>query len=155
MSVQDSKIVEVMNEEAQAMQELVTLLTKEQGFLIDGSLDLLTDVTESKSRCLIRSSELAQRRYRALQAANHTADENGMRAWLAAHNDEAMTISWKALFEVTARASELNRVNGMLIGKHLSRNSMAMHALNSTHRSSGVYGPDGQTTRNISRGISV
>lgn len=155
MSAQDSIIIEVMNDEALAMQELVEILTQEQEFLIDGSLELLSEVTEGKSRCLIRSSELAQRRYRALQAANQSPDENGMRAWLAVRNNDDMKQAWKKLFEITAKASELNRVNGMLIGKHLSRNSMAMHALNNTHRNSGVYGPDGQTTRNISRGISV
>lgn len=148
-------IIDAMGEERQAMEELCLILSQEQNYLIEGAIDQISTVVEEKSRNVMRISELSQRRYAMLQNAGYTPDEAGMKKWLAEDESPEASQMWKALFSVTARTNEVNRVNGMLIGKYLSRNQLALQALNSHHRNAGVYGPDGQTMRNRSRGISV
>lgn len=142
-------------EEREAMDKLVHLLEQEQKFLIENDYEKINSNIEVKSKALVKISECAHKRYKLLQQMGFEADEGGMRIWLETNTENAPQESWRELVKTTSVARELNRINGVLIGKQLSRNNAALQVLSNSHRNSGVYGPDGQTTRNISRGISV
>jgi flagella synthesis protein FlgN len=68
-----------------------------------------------------------------------------MQAWL--QEPQAQQVAgpvWKALLEVAGKAKELNRVNGLLIGQHMTRNQQALNILQGAPAAGTMYGPDGQ-----------
>lgn len=135
-----------LGEEFEAGKALLQLLRQEQEALINADIEGLTKVTEEKNKAVVRMSELAQRRHRALAGAGFDASESGMENWLKSPAVNAATSqSWKELLTVVREAKELNRTNGMLIGQHVARNQAALNILQGTPQAGNMYGPDGQS----------
>jgi flagella synthesis protein FlgN len=145
-----------LQEEARIAHVLLELLKKEQAQLIAADIDSLTALTEEKTRLIAQLSELATQRQNALTAAGFDAQESGMQAWLTAQNLPAANQAWKELLKLAQDAKEINRINGLLIGKHLARNQNALNVLKGAPQGQGLYGPNGQASAGASgRGLAI
>lgn len=132
--------------EVAALQGFVALLEKEQEILGQGRTDDLLPLVERKNELAATLANLADQRSQALVTAGLAADRAGMSALLAMQSDaDGACALWSSLLTLAARARELNRVNGELIGLRMQHNSQALQALLGTPL--GLYGPDGQNTR--------
>ena len=70
-----------------------------------------------------------------------------MQAWLADGAERSADALWQEVLGLTREAKELNRVNGILINKHMNNNQSALRALRMpVQGGSALYGPSGQAT---------
>ncbi|TCS39159.1 flagella synthesis protein FlgN [Paucimonas lemoignei] len=134
-----------LHEENRTARMLLEILNKEQAQLVAADVDALTALTEEKNQLVARMSELAAERHAALTAAGFEATEQGMQAWLDSLQPPTARQSWKELLEIAQAAKEINRSNGMLIGKHLARNQNALNVLKGGPQGQTLYGPNGQS----------
>lgn len=145
-----------LHEESRIARMLLDLLKKEQSQLVAADIAALTALTEEKTRLLARMSELAEERHAALAAAGFAATEQGMQSWLDTLQPPTARQSWSELLEVAKAAKELNRTNGMLIGKHMARNQGALNVLKGGQPGQALYGPDGQSAISpAGRGLAI
>ncbi len=145
-----------LHQENQAARTLLDLLKKEQAQLIAADIDSLTVLTEEKSKLIAHLSELTTRRYQALATAGFDAKEAGMQAWLDKTAIATASQSWKELLALATAAKEMNRTNGLLIGKHLARNQNTLNILKGGPQGQTFYGPNGQSSVKTSvRGLAV
>ncbi|HTN67059.1 MAG TPA: flagellar protein FlgN [Burkholderiaceae bacterium] len=133
-------------EEQQVVQSLLALLQREQTRLMATGIDGLPEMTVEKNTLINRMAVLGRARYAALAAVAHDADENGMRAWLEQGPHHAAQRLWTDLRTQAEAARELNRTNGLLIGKRLAHNQAALNVLQGSAAGGNFYGPDGQST---------
>ncbi len=145
-----------LHEEHKVMLALLDILKQEQQHLVAADIENLPNLTVEKSALVAQMAALAHARHSALGAAGFLAQETGMAAWIAALNDDVATQLWQNLLTDTQEAKELNRINGMLINKHMSHTQGALQALRpKTAAASSLYGPSGSqaTTFSKSRGF--
>ena len=145
-----------LREEHQLMASLLDVLKQEQQHLVAADIDQLTAATAQKSALVQQMAMLATQRHQALNRAGYPAQENGMPDWIAACGDTEAGPLWQALLEQTRTAKELNRINGMLINKHMSHTQGALQALRpKAAAANNLYGPSGShaTTFSKSRGF--
>ena len=135
-----------LSEEYAAITLLLALLKQEQEHLIAADIGQLTGLTAQKSLLVQQMALLAGQRHKALAAAGFGAHEAGMTAWLAAVADGASTALWNDVLGCTREAKEYNRLNGMLINKHMVRTRGALDALRPPAQGGNIYGPSGHTT---------
>ena len=126
--------------------ELLEVLKQEQAHLVAADIEQMTALTPHKSDLVSRMAVLATERHQALAAHGYAAQEAGMEAWLAAQGDADASALWQQVLDTTRAAKELNRINGMLINKHLSQTQGALQALRPQPPGGNVYGPSGHTT---------
>jgi flagellar biosynthesis protein FlgN len=145
----------ILREEQRLMTSLLEVLKQEQQHLVAAHIDGLTALTPEKSALVGQMATLAQQRHGALGAAGFAPQEAGMADWVAACGDSAAAPLWQTLLEQTREAKELNRINGMLINKHMGHTQGALQALRPlAAASSSFYGPSGHaTTSTTSRGF--
>ncbi|MES2743761.1 MAG: flagellar protein FlgN [Pseudomonadota bacterium] len=135
-----------LSEEHQLMGQLLEVIEREQRHLVAAEIEALNQVTAEKSQLVGRLALLAGERHSALGAAACTPDERGMESWLASQRDDVALTLWGALLERTRLAKELNRVNGMLVNRHLAHTQGALNAMHPQPQGGNFYGPSGQTT---------
>lgn len=136
-----------LREEQTALVSLLGLIKQEQQHLIAAQIEGLAELTAQKALLIDRLAELANRRHSALAAAGHLGQEAGMQAWLADGAERSADALWQEVLGLTREAKELNRVNGILINKHMSNNQSALRALRMpVQGGSALYGPSGQAT---------
>jgi flagella synthesis protein FlgN len=135
-----------LQQENQATRQLIDILKHEQEHLIKADIDSLTALAEEKAQTVAQLTALSTTRHQAVAAAGFTANETSMQEWL---NSPAATVadneSWAELLNLARSAKELNRVNGLLIGKHMSRTQTALNVLYGNVPGGAIYGPNGQT----------
>ncbi|NRR30080.1 flagellar protein FlgN [Oxalobacteraceae bacterium] len=139
------------------MTSLLEVLKQEQAHLIAADIEGLTALTVEKTVLVNQMAVLASQRHSALGAAGYPAQESGMDAWLAASGDSDAPALWHEVLALTQEAKELNRINGMLINRHMSHTQGALNALRpQTQNANHFYGPSGiATTSTPSRGFIV
>jgi flagella synthesis protein FlgN len=147
--------MQLLREEQRLMTTLLDVLKQEQQHLVAADIDGLTALTPEKSALVGQMASMARQRHDALGAAGFAPQEAGMTQWIAACGDNAAAQLWQTLLEQTREAKELNRINGMLINKHMSHTQGALQALRPrAAASSSFYGPSGHaTTSTTSRGF--
>jgi flagella synthesis protein FlgN len=147
--------------ESDAMANLVDVLKLEQTALTQApSLALMEEIntiTQKKNQLIANISQLGQLRKRELTRLGFRQSESTMPDWL---QDQAQKECWAKLIKHTKKAKEVNRVNGLLITKHLLRNQSTLQVLYKHHRTNTVpslYGSDGQSSnqRSVMRGFVV
>ncbi len=146
-----------LRDEHKAMGCLLDLIKQEQAQLIDANIDALKQLTEEKTKVVSHMSALAVQRDATLAAAGFqgTADTSAIKLWLSKAGTPAEKL-WDELLAMAASAKELNRVNGMLINKHMTHNQNTLNALHATPQGSNLYGPTGQSsTKTSSRRLVV
>ncbi len=152
--MQSASPITSLRAEHTLLAALSEVLKQEQQHLVVADIDSLQAVTTEKSALVRQLAALAGERHGALEAAGFEAGENGMAAWLgAADADPAALSLWQDVLERTRNAKELNRLNGMLINRHMGHTQSALAALRPpTQASNSFYGPSGiATTKSTSR----
>jgi flagella synthesis protein FlgN len=153
-----SALQQCLQDEINAMGDFEKLLMSEQEALVAGKVDILTDITSSKTRMVSQITALEQQRCRHLASLGFAADAAGMQAYLNQAPEQAqISDTWNTLLASARSAQENNRTNGMLIQKHLSFTQGALSILQRGDNSANVYGPNGQPKLGqfSSRGLSV
>ncbi|KIF82166.1 flagella synthesis protein FlgN [Noviherbaspirillum autotrophicum] len=139
-----------LDEEQQAANSLLQLLQQEQAALVNADVDGLIKLTGEKAKLAAQMTQLAKRRHKALAAAGFDATEAGMQSWLGSSGaTTADNKVWTDLLAVMQAAKEHNRVNGLLISQHMTRNQNALNVLQGNAQGGPIYGPDGQATTKI------
>lgn len=140
--------ITTLRDEQHLITSLVGLMQQEQQCLVNADTDTLAALTPQKSSLVQQMAALASQRHQALGAAGFAAAEAGMDDWLAGAGDEAARSLWLALLASTREAKELNRVNGMLINKHMTHTQVVLNAMRTPAggADNAFYGPSGQTT---------
>jgi flagella synthesis protein FlgN len=158
MQATGSNPAATLSDEIAASNELADVLRREQAALIAAEIDALPALTTEKAQLVARIAVLANARYQALAAAGFADEEEGMKAWVGTPTcPAAAAASWNALLHAARSAKELNRVNGLLIAKHLGRNQASINVLQQGSRQGPtLYGPNGQTSTGPgSRGLVI
>jgi len=141
-----------LRDEQQLIGSMVELMKTEQKLLVGADADGLSKIAPDKLKLAQRAAELSRVRHRALGAAGFPAAETGMEPWLAVGGNDDLRSQWNRLLDLTREAKELNRVNGMLINKHLAHTQGVLNALRgATAGAAGTYGPGGQA---VAGGVS-
>jgi len=136
-----------LREEHKVMTALLDVLKQEQNHLVAADIDALTSLTAEKTALVSQMAQLSQQRNAALGAAGFPAREAGMDGWIAASGETEANTLWQALLANTHEARELNRINGMLINRHMQHTQGALQALRPpAATAASVYGPSGHTT---------
>jgi len=143
-------------EEKLATLRLIDTLKQEQELLIgNGQADEIPVVISTKANIVAEMAELAGQRHQILESLGLPAGEDGMQVWIDQYGSEQDKLIWSELFALAQTARELNRLNGILVGRQLALNQGAIHALQG--KTNGTfYGPDGQSKiRNNGRPLAV
>ena len=146
--------------EIEAMSGLVDLLREEQSVLTMAPapevMEQLTRITAGKNRLIATINQHGQSRRLLVQRLGFQPIESTMPQWLHGPADKD---AWATLVRHTRKANELNRLNGLLINKHLIRNRNTLQVLLSQHRSGtetpALYGANGQSSNRRSVGRTV
>lgn len=150
-------ISKLFDQDATLLNDLVTLLGREQTSLIDMDIDVVESILDEKSILIQSMTESSKQRHTALAKAGFEADENGMASWIRTHAQEKDHKAWQAFQAQLVQAKELNRVNGQMINQHFKRNQTALNQLQgnkSGATANGMYGPNGQASSvSSSRGV--
>lgn len=130
--------------ERQLLDALTGVLKEEQRLLVAADAEGVAGITPRKIQLVQQLAAEAAVRHRALAAAGFAGGETGMEPWLAAQGPDVRT-QWESLLEATREAKELNRVNGMLINKHMAHGQQLLAELgaNEAGGNAAVYGPAG------------
>ncbi len=143
-------------QDAVLVKQLLAVLSREQTSLVAADVDAIEGLLEEKSSLLQGLSAVATARYELLASNGFEANENGMAVWLQQQSKHALSTSWAALQKSLAQAKEMNRLNGMLINRHFSRNQQMLNQLQGSTESTGVYGRNGQAAAGAtSRGTLI
>jgi flagellar biosynthesis protein FlgN len=140
-----------LQDELKTITCLIDLMKQEQQFLVaanTANTDGLATLTPLKTQLIDHMAALAAQRHQSLARAGFAGSETGMTSWLARTSDPAIAAGWQQLLAKTADAKELNRVNGMLINKHMAHNQGLINAMRTPAGAADTsfYGPQGQTT---------
>ena len=135
-----------LTEEQQATQRLVLVLQQEQDALAAGQPEEIAELITAKATIIATMATLAEQRHHTLAALNFDASEGGMQSWLDQNGSDTDKQIWDDLFASAQTARELNRLNGVLIGKQMSINQNALQILQGKSQTGNFYGPDGQSS---------
>lgn len=137
-----------LQDELKTITCLIDLMKQEQQFLVGANTDGLATLTPLKTQLVEQMAALAVQRHQSLAQEGFAASETGMTSWLVRISDAAINAGWQQLLGKTAEAKELNRINGMLINKHMSHNQGLINAMRTPAGAADTsfYGPQGQTT---------
>lgn len=144
MSVANSNQTISFAQDAQLINDLLAVLTREQGHLVKLEVDAVEAILEEKSVLLQRLNLTSRSRYEALAAKGFDANEAGMEAWIQKQAKKDISAAWANFQKALNQAKELNRLNGLLISKHFNRNQELLNHLQGKSSTDSVYGRDGQ-----------
>ena len=138
--------ITTLADELAVLGSLVELMKQEQQMLVGADTEGLAVITPQKDQLIMQLAALSKQRHQALGAAGCAPREAGMETWLDNAKDGGANEAWQLVLAKTREAKEFNRVNGMLITKHLTHNQNLINAMRtpSTGGEAGVYGPSGQ-----------
>lgn len=150
------KLDQCLQQEVIEMTLLAELLRLEELALIDGNVEKLSKLTQDKSKLLSLVSKLEIERKTHLQMQGHSADANGMQDYFNKNLPEvAAAEEWKKLLDVSEKAKESNRTNGILINRQFIRNQNALNILQQNSPTESLYSANGQSTTNSISGRRV
>jgi flagella synthesis protein FlgN len=138
------KPADSLAQEVIALNRLHVLLQTEQKALVEGAVDSLPDLIQSKANLISEITVLADARHQSLVAFGMEASEDSMQSWVDANANDAAKQQWSGLLALAKEVKELNRLNGVLINKHTQTNQQMM-GLFSGMVGNNFYGPDGQS----------
>ncbi|ARO88020.1 flagellar protein FlgN [Nitrosospira lacus] len=127
-------------------QNFIDLLEREQRALRQADVSSLLTLAREKAQQARQLIHLADVRNRWLTTLGCTRDRNGMEQGLQSHGSDGAADIWRELLQLAEKASQLNKINGILIGQRLRYNQQALSVLQAATRSAGLYGADGQPT---------
>lgn len=147
---------QTLPQEKDALSRLVVNLQKEQGLLSETSTEGMTDLITEKAQIVSEMTTLAGTRHQTLAGIGFSADEQGMQTWLDSHGSAEDKEIWAQLFALGQEAKEINRLNGILIGKKMSINQSALTILQGKTNTGNFYGSDGlSNNKSVGRRLGV
>lgn len=150
------KLHQCLHDELTAMSSLTEVLKLEEGALIDGNVEKLNKLTIEKSKLIADISTLENERKICLEQQGYSSDAKGMQDYFAKYPSEtAATNDWATLLQISEKAKECNRTNGLLINRQFVRNQSALNALQQKSPAESMYGPTGHSTNNATSGRRV
>lgn len=140
--------------EVVAMTSFVDVLKQEQQALVDNNADELIAITPQKNEALNSIMGMEQQRNQRLIELGLSTDATGMQNLLSQTNFAALSQEWENLLLISSEAQELNRTNGLLITRQMTRNQGVLNILQQD-QAGAMYGADGQSkvSTNTGRGI--
>lgn len=140
--------------EVAAMRSFVDVLKQEQQALVNNNADELIAITPQKNELLTSIMGMENQRNLNLVSLGLSTDATGMQNLLKQATHAALTEHWDTLLLVSGEAQELNRTNGLLINRQMSRNQGVLNILQQD-QAGAMYGADGQSkiSTNTGRGI--
>ncbi len=138
----------LLRQEHGTFERFLDTLQDEQTALVNGEIDRLTDIAQTKSNLVIELTRLAEARNHFLSSQGLPADKEGMATWLSrqaatAETQDIETV-WNELLRVAASTRLANETNGKMIELKLQHNQQALAVLMSAANQTTLYGPDGQ-----------
>jgi flagella synthesis protein FlgN len=155
-SLNSPKLHQCLQEEIIAMTSLASLLSLEELALIDGNVEELSKLTQNKGKLISQLSKLEIERKACLEKQGYSSDAKGMQEYIEKTSSEiSAEKDWKTLLDVSEKAKERNRTNGILINRQFIRNQNALSILQQTSPAESMYGANGQSTTNSISGRRV
>jgi flagellar biosynthesis/type III secretory pathway chaperone len=152
----ENSIELVLNKEVDMMRAFAQLLENEQAILVNNQIDQLETITPDKNRLLNEIFSLEKQRNQILIAQGYSGDLGGMTGFLSAHAEaKHVAASWNTLIEVSTKAQENNRTNGLLISRQMNKNQSALNILQHNNQAVSTYGSDGQSKLNTTSGRGI
>lgn len=145
MSLTSSQPAITFEVDAQLVRQLLSELENEQAALVVADIDAIETLIDKRLILLQELSVTAKNRYDALAAQGYEPNEKGMTQWLKAQSSPAMTQAWADFQKNLLQAKEMNRLNGVLIGKYLNRNQQVLNQLQGNANGAETYSKHGQT----------
>lgn len=141
-----SNPAQTLPQEQQALTLLITALQKEQAVLNQEKVDDILALLSEKATIIADMTKLAEQRFVALETAGYSGSEEGMKQWMQAHGTTENKQLLDELLPAAATAKELNRLNGLLIGRHMSYNQQLLDAVQNALQGGKIYGANGQSS---------
>lgn len=129
--------------EHEATRRFVDILQREQFALQQVDVSSLDSLTQEKTRQLEQLAELADARRGWLTLHGYSTDREGMESALHDHPD--VNAIWKDLLGLAETAVQMNKINGLLIDRHLRYNQQNLRIVRAAIQPVNLYGSDGQT----------
>ena len=129
---------DLLDRQAAALEKVLESLDHEREALMDRDAAALELVTKEKQQALAKADDLEQQRL-AL------APDLSAMELLAATPEVASR--WEKLLDLTRRCREQNDINGRMIRRQSRRVESTLQLMRGQPNSSGVYGPDGESTQ--------
>ncbi|MDH2898523.1 MULTISPECIES: flagella synthesis protein FlgN [Rahnella] len=135
--------IKTMTTLVETLQALDQVINHEQTILCSGRVNgaALQHITEQKSSLLATVDYLDKQRRQHDERLKQNApylDPQGQR-------QPEITAMWEEVVQLTTKLSQINRHNGMLLGKQIAYNTEALAILNAS-QTQKFYGPNGQET---------
>lgn len=127
-------------------RNFIDLLEREQRALRHSDVSSLLTLVKEKAQQAQQLVQLADARNRWIVELGYTRDRSGMEEGLKICDSPGAVDTWRELLQLAETASQLNKINGILIGQRLRYNQQALSVLQAATRSAGLYGADGQPT---------
>lgn len=135
------------------LERLTALLEDEAERLSARQVDGIEQLLADKLNALQAAHQADQRRCELLTQAGFATDADGMRAYLAACGDTALTAAWQHVITLLQRAQFLNEANGRIIHRNLDQVTRTLAILRGDETSGvAAYGPTGQAIASAGRG---
>jgi flagella synthesis protein FlgN len=131
-------------QERDATRNFIGILEQEQHALQQADVSLLLPLTKEKSSQAQQLTRLADARNEWLAKRGYSRDRSGMERGLKDCNSPGAADAWGELLQLAETASQLNKINGVLIAQRLRYNHQALTVLQAATHSAGLYGSDGQ-----------
>ena len=148
-----------LQNESDTLAALVEMLTQEQAALTLAPtvalMDEINTITRKKNEIIAAVSQAGLLRRRELARLGFNQIDTTLPDWL---QDVTQLACWQQLINHTKKANELNRINGLLINRHLLRNQSTLAVLTRQHNSvaaPALYGANGQSSTQRSQGRGV
>jgi flagella synthesis protein FlgN len=132
-------------QDALLVNQLLTDLQKEQAALVVSDVHTIEQLIDKRLVLLQQLSVAAKNRYDALASHGYEPNEKGMAAWLKVQAKPILNRAWDNFQKALVQAKEMNRLNGVLINKHVNRNQQMLGHLQGESVRTDTYGKNGQT----------
>jgi flagella synthesis protein FlgN len=129
--------------EREVTRQFIDILQREQSALQHADIAALDRLTQEKTHQLERLAQFADERRKWLATEGYGAGREGMEKGLRDHPRTGAI--WRELLDLARTATQMNKLNGWLIGWHMRHNEQRLKALRAAVQPVNLYGPDGQS----------
>jgi len=130
--------------------ELLSLLTEEEGALTQQFLQELPEITVKKNTLLQNFLKLKTQRNQDLSSFSLPKEESLIPSWIQQQNSPELHQIWAELTQVLKNCQQINNQNGKMIQMLSSSNRAALQILVGKDPTQSIYGP-GSESSNISK----
>lgn len=141
-----SSPAQTLAQEQQSLTLLLSVLQKEQALLNQEKIDDILALLTEKANIIAEMTKLAAQRFEALEATGFEGSEEGMEEWLQHHGTPEHRQLMDDMLPVAATAKELNRLNGLLIGRQMSYNQQLLDVVQNALQGGQIYSATGQSS---------